>query len=245
MAELVYPPALNTARALMRAMDWHVDVTGVEHLPRHGGAVVACNHVSFLDFLFLGVTVSVRSGRFMRFLAKREIFDNPVGGPFMRSMNHVAVDRSQGGAAYDEALAALANGEMLAVFPEATISRSFRVKQLKTGAARLAVARQVPLVPAAVWGGQRLWTKGRPRRLRRHMPISLEFGEPLRPSETDDPGEVSAQLRDRMAYLAENVQRNYPDRPLGENDNWWQPAYLGGGAPEADNPDNGFPGRNP
>ena len=245
MAELMYPPVLGIARTLLRTMDWHMDVVGAEHLPRHGGAVVACNHVSYLDFMFLGITVTAKSGRFVRFMAKREIFDNPVGGPFMRSMDHVPVDRARGGGAYDEALAALGRGEVIGVFPEATISRSFRVKELKTGAARLAVAHQAPLVPMAVWGGQRVWTKGHPRQLRRHVPISVAIGEPMRPSATDDPDEVTAGLHVRMSDLAENVQRNYPDRPLGENDNWWQPAYLGGGAPETDAPDNGFPGRKP
>ena len=52
---------------------------------------------------------------------------------------------------------------MVGVFPEATISRSFTVKELKSGAARLAQAAGVPLVPVAVWGPQRLWTKGRPK----------------------------------------------------------------------------------
>ncbi|MGH8880085.1 MAG: lysophospholipid acyltransferase family protein [Stackebrandtia sp.] len=234
MPELVYPPVLNTARALLRVMDWHMDVTGAEWLPRNGGAVVACNHVSYLDVIFLGVTVAVKSGRFVRIMGKREVFDNPVVGPFLRSMHHVPVDRVQGGGAYDEAQAALGRGEVIGVFPEATISRSFRVKSLKTGAARLAVAHQAPLIPIAVWGGQRLWTKGRPRHLRRHMPISVAIGEPLRPGAGDDPSVITEELRVRMSTLAENVQRNYPDRPLGENDNWWQPAYLGGSAPETD-----------
>lgn len=236
MPELVYPPVVGTAKAVLRLMDWHMDAVGAEHLPRAGGAVVACNHVSYLDYIFLGLTVTRHTGRYVRFMAKREIFDNAIGGPFMRSMNHISVDRSHGGGAYAEAEAALGRGEIIGVFPEATISQSFTVKKLKSGAARLAVAREVPLVPMAVWGGQRLWTKGHRRDFRRHVPISVTIGEPLRPSATDNPDDVTAELRERMSTLSQNVQRNYPERPIGETDNWWQPAYLGGSAPESEPP---------
>lgn len=237
MPELVYPPVVGAARSVLRLMDWHMDVTGAEHLPRTGGVVVACNHVSYFDYVFLGLTVTRHTGRYVRFLAKREIFDNPVGGPFMRSMAHISVDRARGSGAYATATAALEHGEILGVFPEATISRSFTVKQLKTGAARLAAAGRAPLLPMAVWGGQRLWTKGRPRDFRRHVPISVEIGEPLRPQPGDDPAKVTAELRERMSALAENVQRNYPERPVSKSDEWWQPAYLGGSAPGSEPPE--------
>lgn len=234
MPELVYPPVIGAARTLLWLMDWHMDVTGTENLPRAGGFVVACNHVSYFDYVFLGLTVTRHTGRHVRFLAKREIFDNAVGGPFMRSMDHISVDRSHGGDAYDLAITALRDGQVLGVFPEATISRSFTVKRLKTGAARMAAATGTPIVPMAVWGGQRLWTKGRPRDFHRHVPISVSIGKPLRPGSADDPDATTAILRERMSDLSRNVQRNYPERPVSEADSWWQPAYLGGTAPESE-----------
>src|SRR4051812_45602255 len=120
-------------------------------------------------------------------MAKQEIFAHPVGGPLMRGMHHIPVDRKSGLGSYEAALAALGAGEVVGVFPEATISRSFTVKGIKSGAVRLAAAADVPLIPMVLWGGQRLWTKGRPRTLnRRHVPITILVGEPLHPKPDED-----------------------------------------------------------
>ena len=83
----------------------------------------------------------------------------------------------------------------------------------------------------AVWGGQRMWTKGRPRRLfQRKVPITILVGEPMHPKRGDDFEALAKELRDRMTELLEKAQREYPDVPEGE-ETWWQPAYLGGSAP--------------
>jgi hypothetical protein len=80
--------------------------------------------------------------------------------------------------------------------------------------------------------GPRLWTKGQPRCLtRRHLPISILVGEPLRPHRRDNPAEVTAELRNRISALLNRAQREYPDTPTGADDAWWQPAHLGGRAP--------------
>ena len=98
----------------------------------------------------------------------------------MRGMHHIPVDRKAGAGAYDEALAALRAGEVVGVFPEATISQSFEVKGLKSGAARMALAAGVPIVPVRIWGTQRLWTKGHKRQLtRRHTPVTIVVGPPV------------------------------------------------------------------
>ena len=113
-------------------------------------------------------------------MAKQEIFANRIAGPLMRGMHHIPVDRDAGLASYKAALAALKPGEVVGVFPEATISQSFTVKEIKSGAARMAAAAGVPLIPMALWGTQRLWTKGRPRSLiQRHVPVSILVGEPM------------------------------------------------------------------
>jgi 1-acyl-sn-glycerol-3-phosphate acyltransferase len=147
-------------------------------------------------------------------------------------MHHIPVDRSAGLAAYEEALGALRAGEVVGVFPEATISRSFTVKELKSGATRMAAAAGVPLIPMALWGGQRLWTKGRPRTLtERHVPVSILIGEPIVSTVDDETNEANSELRNRMAQLLDRAQREYPDAAQGEQDAWWQPAHLGGAAP--------------
>ena len=148
----------------------------------------------------------------------------------MRGMHHIPVDRNAGKAAYDLAVDALRGGEVVGVFPEATISRSFTVKGCKSGAARMAAEAGVPLIPMAVWGTQRLWTKGRPRRLgTRHVPIAILIGEPLLPVPDDDPEKITAELRTRIQNLLDRAQRDYPDKPA--DDPWWMPAHLGGTAP--------------
>ena len=73
-------------------------------------------------------------------------------------------------------------GELVAVYPEATISRSFELKEFKTGAARMAIDAQVPIIPLIVWGAHRRWTKDHPRKLgREKIPITVMVGEPCRP----------------------------------------------------------------
>src|SRR5262249_26300435 len=162
----------------------------------------------------------------VRFMAKKSVFDNRISGPLMRGMHHIPVDRDAGMASYRQALAALKDGEVVGVFPEATISRSFTLKATKSGATRMAAAAGVPVIPMALWGSQRLWTKGRPRQLtRRRLPISIAIGEPL---PADIKGEAArVELRRRMVELLDGVQRDYPEQPAGPQDRWWLPAHLG------------------
>ncbi|MEV6875667.1 lysophospholipid acyltransferase family protein [Amycolatopsis sp. NPDC051128] len=231
MADLVYPPVIAAARTMFRVLDNRIRIEGVEHIPRRGGAVIACNHVSYLDFIFCGLGARPAK-RLTRFMAKKEIFDNRIAGPLMRGMHHISVDRSAGLASYREALEKLQAGEVVGVFPEATISRSFTVKEIKSGAIRMAAAADVPLVPMALWGTQRLWTKGRPKDLtRRHVPVSILIGEPMHPAKGDDWNVVTKELRARMSGLLDRAQAEYPDQPAFDEDRWWLPAHLGGTAP--------------
>lgn len=203
-------------------------VTGVEHLPKTGGAVVAINHTSYFDFTFAGLPAYEQGlGRKVRFMAKKEVFDHKVTGPLMRGMRHIPVDRGSGASSFDAACLALKSGELVGVYPEATISRSFELKEFKSGAARMAIAADVPIVPHIVWGAQRIWTKGHPRKMwRPKVPIFIAVGEPIQP--TLPPTELTALLRSRMQHLLEQVQDSYGPYPPGE---FWVPHRLGGGAP--------------
>ena len=154
-----YRFVIRLALVVFRLLRFRFDVRGSEHVPTTGGAVVCSNHVSYLDFTFLGLA-ALPQHRLVRFMAKVSVFRNRFSGPFMRAMHHIPVDRKAGAAAFDLAVRALKDGELVGVFPEATISSSFRVKELKAGAARMAVDAGVPVIPAAVWGGQRIATKG-------------------------------------------------------------------------------------
>jgi 1-acyl-sn-glycerol-3-phosphate acyltransferase len=230
MSEIVYPPVIAAARLMFRALDLRFRLDGAEHIPTSGGAVIACNHIGYLDFIFCGWGARP-SRRLVRFMAKQSVFEHRISGPLMRGMHHIPVDREAGLASYRQALGALKGGEVVGVFPEATISQSFTIKDMKSGAARMAAAAGVPIVPMALWGSQRLWTKGRPRSFRRHVPISIAIGEPLTPTPREKGDAVMDEIRLRMTALLDKVQREYPDQPAGPDDTWWLPAHLGGTAP--------------
>ncbi|WP_433312196.1 lysophospholipid acyltransferase family protein [Micromonospora sp. CA-269861] len=231
MPELVYPPVIATAKTLFRVLDLKITIEGAHHVPRTGGAVLASNHVSYLDFIFAGLGANA-SGRLVRFMAKDSVFTHKISGPLMRGMRHIPVDRQAGAASFRAAVGALKQGEVVGVFPEATISRSFTVKELKSGTVRMARSAKVPVLPVALWGTQRLWTKSRPRTLtRRHTPITILIGEPIDPADFPDPNVLAAELTTRLSALVDRAQRDYPDTPAGPEDTWWQPAHLGGSAP--------------
>ncbi|MFC8617074.1 lysophospholipid acyltransferase family protein [Micromonospora purpureochromogenes] len=231
MSELVYPPVIAAAKTMFRVLDLRLTVEGSHHVPRTGGAVLASNHVSYLDFIFCGYGAH-ESRRLVRFMAKHEVFAHKVSGPLMRGMKHIPVDRRAGAGSYNAAVSALRRGEVVGVFPEATISRSLTVKELKSGAARMAQQAGVPLLPVALWGTQRLWTKGRPKNLtRRHTPITILLGEPMDPADWPDANAMTVELKSRLSALVDRAQQEYPDKPAGPEDAWWQPAHLGGTAP--------------
>lgn len=227
----MYPPVILGFKGVFAALGLRFTLLGTENVPRTGGAVLASNHVSYLDFTFVGLGAQP-SGRLVRFMAKEAVFRHRVSGPLMRGMHHIAVDREAGSQAFRDALTMLKAGEVVGIFPEATISRSFMLKELKPGAVRLAKAAGVPLVPTVVWGGQRIYTKSRPIRLGpRGKAITVAYGEPLEIGRRDDPEAAAAELRRRLEALLDSVQRDYPDSPSGADDTWWLPQALGGTAP--------------
>ena len=231
MAEIVYPPVIATARAAFAAIRVKVDEVGGENIPVTGGAVLASNHVSYLDFLFCGLAAQP-SKRLVRFMAKKSVFDHRIAGPLMRGMKHIPVDRAAGAGAYSTALKSLAGGEIVGVFPEATVSRSFLLKDFKMGAARMAAEAGVPLIPMVVWGTQRYWAKNHPKQLTKAKnPVLLRVGEPLYPSMDDEAAAITAELKSRMAVLLEEAIAADPYQPAGPADKWWLPADRGGTAP--------------
>jgi len=149
--EPVYGTAIRAARLVWRLQGLKFTVTGIENLPVTGGAVVAINHTGYFDFTFAGLPAFKQGrGRKVRFMAKKEVFDNKLTGPIMRSLRHIPVDRGSGAASFEEACLRLKEGELVGVYPEATISRSFEMKEFKSGAARMAIAADVPIVPHIV-----------------------------------------------------------------------------------------------
>jgi 1-acyl-sn-glycerol-3-phosphate acyltransferase len=231
VAELVYPPVIGLARALFRLQGLRFTIDGTENVPREGGAVMVINHIGYMDFTYAGLA-ALPAGRLVRFMAKKEVFDHRVSGPLMRGMHHISVDREAGSGSFRDALKALKSGEIVGVFPEATISRSFELKEFKAGAVRMAAAARVPLLPTIIWGSQRVWTKDHPRRFgRTRTPITVRVGEPLDVSPRDDLTAATEDLRARMTEMLHAAQDAYPESPSSSADRWWLPARLGGTAP--------------
>ena len=224
-----YRFVIRMALVVFRLFGFRFDVRGSEHVPAIGGAVICSNHVSFFDFTFLGLGALPRH-RLVRFMAKSSVFEHRFAGPFMRAMRHIPVDRKAGAAAFESAVRALKDGEIVGVFPEATISTSFTVKDLKAGAARMAVDAGVPIIPAAVWGGHRIATKGKVE-LRRNVPVTVILGEPIVAETGEKAQSMLRRTKAAMEELLDEAQRTYPDQPAGPDDLWWQPAHLGGTAP--------------
>lgn len=228
MAELVYPPVIALFKGVWKGLDIQFKFEGQENLPRKGGAVLASNHVSYLDFALIG-TGALHLKRYIRFMAKKGAFDNKIAGPLLRGMKHISVDRENGGASFVAALRALRDGEIVGIFPEATISTSFEIKSMKSGAVRLAMGAGVPVIPVVIWGSQRIWTKGQPKNFsRKSIPIHITYGEPMRFHKDEDLEACETALRNKMIEMLNKVQREYPDSHVGEP---WAPQRLGGTAP--------------
>jgi 1-acyl-sn-glycerol-3-phosphate acyltransferase len=226
--DLTYPSIILTAKTAFRLLGQRIRITGDHHVPRTGGVLLAVNHISYVDFVYGGLGANP-SGRKVRFMAKRELFDHKVSGPLMRSMHHIPVDRAEGEASLQTALDHLRAGEAVGIFPEATISRALELKEFKTGAVRIAAAAGVPLVPVIVWGTQRIMTKDHPRDLSRGRTITIDLGPPLHPTGADPVAET-ADLRRVMSAMLDEAIRGYPpgEQPPGC---WWVPQRYGGSAP--------------
>jgi 1-acyl-sn-glycerol-3-phosphate acyltransferase len=213
------------AKVLVAASGTQISYQNLENIPDSGGAVIAINHTSYVDWLPAALAVHYR-GRRIRYMIKAEMQQVKAVGFLIRHTKTIPVNRGAGAEAYAEAVRLLRAGEVIGLMPEATISRSFELKEFKTGAARMALEAGVPTIPLIVWGAQRIWTKGHPRNLgRKNIPVIVAAGKPL--PAAGDVDQLDAALRDEMTSLLHRVQEQYP-HPQGA---YWVPRRLGGGAP--------------
>lgn len=232
MAEPVYRPVIMLAKAVQMSMGWDVIVRGSQNLPSSGPVVLAINHAGYIDFVFSAWACVFEKKRWVRFLAKKEVFEHKLAGPLMRGMKHIPVDRKKDPArALDLAIEALELGEVIGTFPEATINRSFVPTRGKTGTVRMAQASGATIVPLAVWGAHRILTKGRPRNIQRGVAILVNIGAPFELAADEDPRAATDRLMDAIRALLADAQAHYPQKPAGDDDRWWLPAHLGGTAP--------------
>lgn len=216
---MTYRLVIALGALFFRLMDVRVVTRGVEHVPARGPVVLAISHFSYLDFALSELAIWRAHRRCTRFLAIRAAFNHRLSGRAMRAMGHIPVGR--GASAYRLARTALRNGEVVGVFPESRVSRSFTLLPFKAGAARLAQETGAPLIPCVIWGSHRIMTRTHPRDLRRsrHLPVLVSFGPPV----TD-----GTQLPAVMERMLNELQDAYPADGDGT---WWQPAHRGGSAP--------------
>jgi len=169
----VVPPV---ARAV-----WRPKVHGLENVPKHGGVILASNHLSFADSLVIPIVVP----RKVAFLAKSDYFTGTgVKGALSRAwfegMGMLPVDRDDSKAAIaslDTALAVLGRGEAFGIYPEGTRSRDGRLYRGRTGVAHLALTAGVPVVPVGLVGTDKLQPVG--SRFPRVVPLTVSFGAPI------------------------------------------------------------------
>lgn len=213
------------AETAVRVTGAAITYQGLEHIPQTGGAVVAINHTSYVDWLPAALAAK-RRGRRMRFMIKAEMTEVKAVNFLINHSKTIPVDRRAGADAYAVAVQRLREGELVGVYPEATISRSFELKAFKTGAARMALEAQVPIVPLIVWGTQRIWTKDHPKSLRRNkFPVAVNVGPALAP--TGPAVLLDDTMRAAMGAVLDRAQHDYP-APEGA---YWVPKRLGGTAP--------------
>lgn len=157
------------------------EVEGLEHVPESGPAIIASNHLSFSDSIFLPLVVPRR----ITFLAKSEYFTGKglkgrSTATLFKALGQVPVDRS-GGKAGEEALTTglqiLADGDLLAIYPEGTRSPDGRLYRGRTGIARLALESGVPVIPVAMINTDKIQPPGRV--LPKIMRVGVRFGNPL------------------------------------------------------------------
>ena len=154
--------------------------TGSENIPRHGGALLAYNHVSVLDAIFLGLSVT-RRGRIVRCFALSEDFERPLLGRALRGLRQVPIRRGAGVWGPLEQLAdVVTDGWLAGIAPEGTVGGGEELLPIQKGAARIALLAGSPVIPVGLWGPQRRWPKAG---LRMQRPFRPTLGRLVRPTD--------------------------------------------------------------
>lgn len=198
---------------------FHWTIEGVENIPRNGPALVAFNHIAYLDPLAAAYVID-KAKRIPRFLAKHELFDDKKIAWILRGAGQIPVKRGTADApmALDAAFEALNQGEIIVIFPEGTITNDPDLHPMegKTGIARLAIESGVPIVPAALWGTANIWPKGYAKRWRPGQDICVRIGDPIDiGTRSDTPEEwrrVAGSIMDEISLLLASIRPAVPDR---------------------------------
>jgi 1-acyl-sn-glycerol-3-phosphate acyltransferase len=190
---------------------------GAENIPKSGPAIIISNHMSYADVLFFAQFL-FKNGRAPRFIGKRSVFNVPVIGRILLAAGQIPVDRESTHAskALDHAVAALKAGHLIGIYPEGTLTRDENLWPMvaKTGAARLAIITQLPIVPVAAWGiAEVLPPYNKVPRIWKRSKITLRAGEAIDMSpwygKQDDPvalAQATAHMMDVLTTLLEEIR---------------------------------------
>ncbi|MDJ0319745.1 lysophospholipid acyltransferase family protein [Pseudarthrobacter sp. PS3-L1] len=242
-----YRMIVRTGQSLRRVFGVRFIVTGEDRLPPATpssgpsrmpvpgqGAIIAITHFGYLDFAVAELVLWKKTRAQLRFMVHQGAADHWIAGPAVSASGHVVVGYNDRSLAYDQAVAKLKAGEYLAILPEAGVSRSFKVRECRTGAVRMAAEAGVPVIPVSVWGAHRLLTRGHGFSIRRawRAPVRVHVGETLRyaPDAAIEP--ETERLR---SILQQGIDRATADFPMDVSPGaWWMPADSGGSAPSED-----------
>ena len=180
---------------------YRVRVEGIEHVPAEGAVIMASNHVSFCDSIFLPLVLKRR----ITFVAKAEYFEDPKTAWFFRAVGQIPIDRGGGSAsqrALDAARRVLDEGGVFGIYPEGTRSPDGRLYKGKTGIARLSLQTGAPVLAVAMIGTREAQPIGQVKP-NFFMPITIKFSAPMRfdryADRRDDPL-VLRQITDEIMF---------------------------------------------
>jgi len=185
-------------------------VAGSAQVPTVGPAIVAGNHLSALDGVVLGLVVSRRRHRMVRFLSGAEFFERKRIGWALRACDQIPVRRgARDLGALDEAIRALREGSIAGIFPEGKVNPGLELQRGKRGVARIALATGTPVVPVGIWGTQHRWPRSGFHLRRPWRPwVAVTFGEPIQPTgDPSSPRDLARFIAKVMAAIAEQVER--------------------------------------
>ncbi|MGH8997859.1 MAG: lysophospholipid acyltransferase family protein [Acidimicrobiia bacterium] len=207
-------------RPLHHGVRWTVET--ISAVPATGPVLLASNHISYFDPLAIAYLAN-RAGRRVRFLTKAELFEKAWMARVMRGLGEIPVERGSGDAtdSLGRATAALAAGEMVAVFPEGTIASDFEPMAGKTGVARLARAAGMPIVPLGLWGTHRILNRGHRIPLGMRVAVTAVFGDPVAVGPGDNPREATDRIMGAVCAQVARARALYPQGPRSEADEWW------------------------
>ena len=212
-----YPVAKAVLRPATAAL-WKIKVHGIEHVPATGGVLIAANHISFLDSVFLMAVLPRR----VTFVGKAEYLDDWKTKFIFPNVGMIPLDRSGGDAskaALDAAAGVLRRNELFGIFPEGTRSRNGQLHKGRTGVARLALDTGSVIVPAGIVGTDAIQPPDA-KFPKLFKPCSISFGRPIDPARfkgaEHDP-RIARQITDELMFeIREMTGQTYIDEYAGK-----------------------------